>query len=78
MDHLKITIFDNPEAAPNYTLPEYEPAVLDSAVVVGKGTVEGNPTVDLIFTDVTGQKHVALVKGSYLEALGKMITAKRN
>lgn len=77
LDSVNIQMFDKPEDAPNYRRPEYEAVMLESASVVSKGTVEGNPTVDLILIDENGQKHVALVKGSFLEAIGRVVTAKR-
>lgn len=78
MDSIKIKIYDKPVDAPNYSQPEYKAATLKSVVVVVNGTVEGNPTVDLVFRDEKGQKHVVLVKGSFLEAIGNVVTEKRN
>ncbi len=76
-DGVNIKFFDSPSDAPNYNLPEYRNLLFDSAVIVSNGTVDGNPTVDLVFKDESGQKHVALIKGSFLEAIGAAITGKR-
>ena len=74
---IDIKLFEKPSDAPTYNLPGYKGILLDSAAVVGKGTVAGNPTVDLIFTDMQGQKYIAIVKGSFLEAIGGAVTGKR-
>ena len=76
-DFISIQLFNSPEESPVYREPEYNGLTLHSAVVVGKGTVAGNPTVDLILVDEHGQKFVALVKGSYLEAIGAGVAGMR-
>lgn len=73
MNQLSIALHDSPQEAPNYEQPEYEGATLVTAVVVGRGTVEGNPTVDLIFEDVNGQKYVAMTTGRLMENLSGAI-----
>ena len=70
---LKILLCDSPLVAPSYSLPEYKIANLTTAQVVGKGTKEGNPTVDLIFVDEQGQKYVAMITGGLIQGLGSAI-----
>ncbi len=50
-------------------------ATLKTAIVTKEGTKAGNPTVDLQFEDEHGNKFIAMVKGSLLEGLGKVISA---
>lgn len=70
---LKMKLFDSVEEAPLYRLPEYKVANLTTAVVVGKGTTLGNPTVDFIFEDESGQKYVAMLTGGLVENLAGAI-----
>ena len=71
MNHLKIQIVDRPEDAPNYranTL-DVRGASLTSALIVRRGTVEGNPTVDLVFKDLDGNEYVAMTTGGLILGL---------
>jgi hypothetical protein len=70
---LSIELFDTPKKAPNYEKPDYEGANLTTAVVVGNGTVNGNPTVDLIFVDENGQKYIAMITGGIMQNLAGAI-----
>lgn len=73
MQRLDITICDSPEDATKkgyvYREPEYKLATLEKAVVVRNGTTEGNATVDLMFTDATGQKHIAMITHNLLKSI---------
>jgi hypothetical protein len=64
---ISIKFFPTPDEAPNYNRPEYKHAEVTEAVLVRKGTVSGAPTVDLIFTDETGQKYVSMITAALLE-----------
>jgi len=66
---LNILLHDSPQEAPNYEQPEYKAANLTTAVVVGNGTVDGNPTVDFVFEDENGQKYVAMLTGGLVQNL---------
>lgn len=55
-----------------YRAPEYKPARLVQAVVVRNGTVEGNATVDLVFEDEDGQKHVVMLTQRLLAMAGSV------
>ena len=68
-NEINMLLSDSPEEAPSYSLPEYKVANLTSAQIVGKGTQCGNPTVDLIFIDESGQKYVAMITGGLIEGL---------
>ena len=70
---LSMSRFDTPDDAPKYNSPEFKQANMNEAVVVMKGTVKGNPTVDLIFVDETGQKYVAMLNGSLIVNLAAMV-----
>ena len=70
---LKILLANSVEEAPNYTKPEYLSANLTIAQVVGKGTVKGNPTVDFIFEDESGQKYVAMLTGGLVAGIAQAI-----
>ena len=72
-NHLSILLADSVEKAPNYEKPEYLAANLTTAQVVGNGTVNGNPTVDLIFEDESGQKYVAMITGGLMQNLAGAI-----
>lgn len=67
--HLVVKRFASVEEAPLYRPPEFKAASLTEAAIVCKGTVGGKPTVDLIFTDVTGQKYVALITLQLLDSI---------
>lgn len=70
--HLKITICQNAEdaVAKGY---KYNPPIkalnIAEVVVVREGTEGGNPTVDLILVDVTGNKYVTMVTGNLLKSI---------
>lgn len=70
---LNILLADSPQEAPNYEKPEYQGANLTTAHVVGKGTTDGNPTVDLIFEDENGQKYIAMITGNLMQMLAGAI-----
>lgn len=74
---LQILMADSPSEAPVYREPEYRAANLTTAHVVGRGTVNGNPTVDFVFVDAGGQKYVAMLTGSLVETLVGAIRGMR-
>lgn len=75
MNNLDIEIVKSPDDAPDYNKikPEHSTATLEKAVVVRKGTVGKRSTVDLIFTDKHGKKHIAMTTGRILNGLAKVI-----
>ena len=74
-DGLKITVCKDADDAieKGYDYNTHNPVPkgleLVEAVVVQNGTVQGNPTVDLILRDEEGNTYVALVKGRLLKML---------
>lgn len=66
---LDIVLADSVSEAPNYDEPEYLSANFTTAVVVGNGTIAGNPTVDLVFVDEHGQKYVAMITAGLIQSL---------
>lgn len=74
---LKIVLADSPSEAPNYEKPDYKAANLKTAVIVGNGTVNGNPTVDFVFEDENGQKYIAMLTGGLIENLTGAIIGMR-
>lgn len=60
---------DRPSDAPNYEEPEWLAAEVTKAVVVGRGTQDGAPTVDIQFTTKDGQKHIAMLTGALLQSI---------
>jgi len=70
---LNILLSDSPHDAPTYRPPEYRGANMTTAHVVGKGTIGGFPTVDLIFIDENGQKYVAMLTGKLIQGLASAV-----
>lgn len=66
---IAIDLFDSPEDAPKYTKPNTTAANLERAVIVGRGTVGGNATVDLVFRDPDGKQFVAMITGRLLRGV---------
>ena len=72
MDMLTVKVFETAEEASAAGYVYRAPITgltLKEAVVVRQGTVEGNPSVDLILEDAQGNKFVALVKGRLLKMI---------
>ena len=76
---VNMKLFDSPEEAPVYRAPEYLLANITDACIVGRGTVEGNPTVDFLFEDVaTGQKYMAMLSGGLVEGIAAAVRGMRD
>lgn len=52
-----------------YRPPVYKPVRIERAVIVKGGTESGASTVDLIFVDESGQKHVCMLTMKLFKAL---------
>jgi len=71
--NLKIQICPSPDEAPNWRKTNAKALNLDTAIIVKNGTVEGNPTVDLVLTDPSGQIYVAMITGRLLKSVTQII-----
>lgn len=70
---IEIQICNTIEEAPNYRkdMPEWKAADIQKAVIVRKGTQEGNDTVDLQFITEDGQKFVAMLTGRIIQSIAR-------
>ncbi len=46
-----------------------KPVEITQVVIIRKGTENGNPTVDFVMKDDTGQRYVFMITGALLRAL---------
>lgn len=73
--HLSVEVYRDADAAThagyNYTVWPTPPKALniEKAVVVRKGTVAGNSTVDLILVDGEGNRYMTMITGNLLKAI---------
>jgi len=71
---IKIEKYESIAAAPHYhNIGGYEAVRLTDVAVVEGGMQSGNPTVDLVFIDSKGEKHVALVTGALIKAISSVV-----
>jgi len=74
--NFKVEIVDYPEEAQKYgnktTL-----LVIKKCVIVGKGTINGLPTVDIQMQDESGKKFLVMATGRIIEMLAGTIVGKR-
>ncbi|MFM6929947.1 MAG: hypothetical protein ACKOX6_15865 [Bdellovibrio sp.] len=71
---LAIEVCKSVEEAPDYrALGGYDAADLSRVVIVKNGTQNGNPTVDLVFTDKNGNKYVAMITGKLFKAAAQLV-----
>lgn len=77
---LKIEIVNTVDEAPNYKSnnEKFKAAVLKKAIIVRKGTIEGNDTIDLQFQDAAGNKYVAMVTAQILKTLTDLTNQEGN
>lgn len=74
-NHLSITICQDAADAIaqgfnwNAAKPAVKPIEITNVVVVRKGTQAGNPTVDLVLQDETGQRFVCMVTGALIKSI---------
>lgn len=75
MQHLRVRVFDNAEAAlaAGYSkIGKYvdtKPVEITQVVVVRNGTQGGNSTADLVMQDQEGNQYVVMVTGNLLKSL---------
>lgn len=53
----------------NTTMPVVKPVEVKKVIVVRHGTESGNPTVDFLLEDETGQRFVFTVTGNLLKSI---------
>jgi hypothetical protein len=63
-----IKIVDSPAEAPNYP-DSVQLLEIEKCIIVGKGTVKGNPTVDIQLTDKAGNKYVVMTTGGLIQMI---------
>lgn len=73
---VNVKIFDTPDEAPKYG-EDTKLLRATEAVVVGKGTVAGLPTMDLQLVDADGNKYLVMATGAIIEALARVCAGKR-
>lgn len=70
---LAVSLFRDAEEAIKagfvYREPEHTPLKITDTVVIEKGTVNGNPTVDLVLVDESGKKYVTTLTGNLLRTI---------
>ena len=75
-NNIAIQIVKGVEDAARYNKP-WKALRITKCVIVPKGTVGGNPTVDILMVDENSNQYVALVTGSILENLTGAIAGVR-
>ena len=78
-NYITIEVVESPQDAPNYARDRVDirSATITRAVVVKNGTVNGNPTVDIQFTDASGAEFVAMITGNLIEQLASVVSSAR-
>jgi len=74
MNHLNVHLCEDAEEAiqRGHVYPQsegYKAVEIEKVVVVRKGTVEGNSTVDLVLKDEAGNKFMVMVTGNLLKTI---------
>lgn len=73
MSHLSVTMCEDAQDAVakgfNYEAPEFTAVSVEKVVVVKRGTVNNNSTVDFVLVDETGKKYVFMVTGHLLKSI---------
>lgn len=66
---MKMKIYNKSSEAPNFFAPEYSAIGLKGVNVVLNGTTSGRATLDLVFEDSKGQKHIAMITGGLFDMI---------
>lgn len=74
---VSVQIVNTPAEAPNYDAKDTTIVKIAKAIVVGKGTESGKPTVDLQLVDAEGKQYLIMTTGAILEMLGGVAAGKR-
>ena len=73
---VSIKIVDSPEEAPNYT-NDTMLLKMKRCIIVGKGTIKGNPTIDIQLTDDSGKKYVIMTTGAIITGISEAVKGKK-
>lgn len=71
-----IEMVDSPDDAPKYG-DDYKPVKIEKCIVVGHGTIQGNPSVDIQLADQQGNKYLVMATGGILEMIASAIKGKK-
>lgn len=74
--NLHIQVTESAADAPVYG-KDFKMVKITKAIIVPKGSVNGNPTVDLQLEDAAGNKYLIMATGGILENLGAAIKGVR-
>jgi hypothetical protein len=69
---VNIKIVDTPMEAPNYP-DSVQLLEMKECIIVGKGTVKGNPTVGIQLTDKAGNKYVVMTTGGLIQMISDAV-----
>jgi len=67
---------DSPDDAPNYD-DDWKLLRATKCIIVGKGTVRGEPTVDLQLTDDDGNQYLVMATGRIIEMIAGGVNGTR-
>lgn len=73
---ISIKLYDTPDKAPTYT-GAHVPVKINGCSIVGKGTISGNPTVDLQLVDAAGNKFLIMTTGAIMESIAAAVGGMR-
>ena len=73
---VSVKIVDSSKEAPNYG-DDFTLLKAHTCIIVGRGTVAGNPTVDIQLTDEHGKKFLIMATGGIMEMIGAAVAGKR-
>lgn len=73
---INVQIVDSPDDAPKY---DKETPLLEmtTMIIVGEGTIDGKPSVDIQLSDMHGNKYVIMATGGIIEMMGSAVKGKR-
>ena len=71
-----LTIAHSVKDAPNYSV-DIPLLMITNAIIVGKGTLEGNPTVDLKLVDQSGNEYLIMTTGGIIEFIAGAVRGVR-
>lgn len=73
---VSLKVLDSPDVAPKYGA-EVGLLKISEVLVVKRGTVNGNPTVDIQLKDAQGKDFLIMATGGIIEMIGRAAEAAR-